>query len=200
MLEQYANNKQIYSISGSNFSAATKPDGHYFSSYALMWGWATWRDRWTDYNVNPHMPYAILRRNWGWRPIAYLYWRAIFRELTQGRIDTWDYQWMLTVWRCHGLAVRPSVNLVRNIGFGAGATHTVNVASPLSGFMAWDGDASLLAWHDKLHADPNRDAIDERVWGLINWKSVLRMYFQRFSYSQKALEAFISTTCNYLHK
>jgi hypothetical protein len=181
MLQRYSDNKQIFSISGSNFTKNATPDGHYFSNYPLMWGWATWRDRWAAYNVEPEMPYALLRNKWWSRPIAYLYWRRIFSDLTRGRIDTWDYQWLLTVWRNNGLAVRPSVNLVRNIGFAANATHTKNVASPLAKLTAWDGDAALLASHEEVRADAIRDAIDERIWGLINWKSALLMYFPLLS-------------------
>ena len=41
-----------------------------------------------------------------------------------GEIDTWDYQWNFTVRINNGLSIRPSVNLVGNIGFGKDATNT----------------------------------------------------------------------------
>jgi len=37
----------------------------------------------------------------------------------------WDKQWWLTMMTEGGLAATPAVNLVQNIGFGAGATHGV---------------------------------------------------------------------------
>jgi len=39
--------------------------------------------------------------------------------------DTWDYQWFYTHLKNNGLTIVPSVNLVANIGFGKGATHTI---------------------------------------------------------------------------
>lgn len=177
MLERYASDRRIYSISGSNFSGSTTPSGHYFSNFALMWGWATWRDRWADYEVDPEMPSEILRRMWWNRPIAYLYWKRIYTELTSGRIDTWDYQWLLTLWRKGALTVRPSVNLVQNIGFGPDATHTMNSEDQMAMMTAWDGDGGLEEPPGAVQVDNTRDMIDERVWARINWKSILLMRF-----------------------
>jgi hypothetical protein len=44
--------------------------------------------------------------------------------VSEGSIDTWDFQWVFTGWRHKRLSILPNVNLVRNIGFGSGATHT----------------------------------------------------------------------------
>jgi hypothetical protein len=41
-------------------------------------------------------------------------------------VSWWDYQWNFALHVHGGLAVVPAVNLVRNIGFGPGATHTVS--------------------------------------------------------------------------
>jgi hypothetical protein len=177
MLERYAGDRRVFSVTASNFSGATEADGHYFSNYATVWGWATWRDRWACYDVAPAMPWADLRRLWGHRPLAYLVWRRIFRDLTQGRIDTWDFQWVLTVWRERGLAVRPTVNLVRNIGFGADATHTHDGESATGRLTAWDGDPRRLdSPIGPVAADRARDAIDDRVWAVITPRSVISAY------------------------
>ncbi len=172
MLDLYAANRRVFSVSGSNFSGSTTPSGHYFSNFALMWGWATWRDRWAQYEVEPAMPDGVLRRLWGNRPLAHLYWRQVFGRLTKGKIDTWDYQWILTVWRNHGLTVRPTVNLVQNIGFGNDATHTLDGASALAAYPAWDGEASF-SQAAPMKADADRDAIDERQWAAISPRLVI---------------------------
>jgi hypothetical protein len=177
MLDRYADDRRIYSISGSNFSGSQAADGHYYSNFALMWGWATWRDRWADYDVKPRISAVELLRIWWRHPVSWLYWHKIFCELTSGRIDTWDYQWMLTIWRKGGLTVRPSVNLVQNIGFGADATHTMDTNSQIARMTAWNGKASLAEPLTGVRADRARDAIDAKRWGLISWRSVLLMYF-----------------------
>jgi hypothetical protein len=53
-----------------------------------------------------------------------------------GRRDTWDCQWVLACWINHGLAIRPQVNLVSNIGFDALATHTTDVDNPTANLPA----------------------------------------------------------------
>jgi hypothetical protein len=40
--------------------------------------------------------------------------------------DTWDYQWVYTNLFGHRLTIVPRVNLIMNIGFATGATHTTN--------------------------------------------------------------------------
>ena len=45
--------------------------------------------------------------------------------LYDGKINTWDFQWNFTVRTHSGLAIRPNINLVMNIGDGhPQATHT----------------------------------------------------------------------------
>ena len=52
------------------------------------------------------------------------YWSEIFNSVYEGRIDTWDYQWLFASWASRMISIMPNKNLVSNIGFGAGATHT----------------------------------------------------------------------------
>jgi hypothetical protein len=54
------------------------------------------------------------------------YFTGEFDLTSAGAIDTWDYQWLLTLWRENGLAVNPARNLVSNIGFGPGALYCTN--------------------------------------------------------------------------
>jgi hypothetical protein len=175
MLDRYVADRRVSSISGTYLGLAGGTQGHYFSDFSLMWGWATWADRWRDYRLEPEGWQQIVRRKWGSRPAAYFYWRKLFAELAAGQIDTWDYQWILTVWRQGGLAVRPSANLVENIGFGADATHTMDTASPLARLRtATAGDFSQPL--TPVRADAERDAVDERVWAQIGWRSLVYMY------------------------
>ncbi|MBI4973187.1 hypothetical protein HZC27_01105 [Candidatus Roizmanbacteria bacterium] len=46
------------------------------------------------------------------------------KKTLEGKIDTWDYLWQYAMLLNEGLCVYPSINLVKNIGFGSGATHT----------------------------------------------------------------------------
>jgi hypothetical protein len=53
------------------------------------------------------------------------YWRTTLDAVHAGRIDSWAYRWMLACWLQNGLTALPRTNLVSNIGFEHGATHTV---------------------------------------------------------------------------
>ncbi len=55
---------------------------------------------------------------------AAIYWRNIFDRVYRDQIDSWAYRWTLACWAQAGLTVLPNTNLVENIGFGEGATHT----------------------------------------------------------------------------
>jgi hypothetical protein len=136
LLERYRNDKRIMCISGSNFQAERRLNqySYYFSRYMHCWGWASWRRAWELYDVEMSS-WRGCRKSSLLRALGDLddgfveYWTSIFDRVCDGRIDTWDYQWTLTCWMNNGLTCLPGVNLVRNIGFGPGATHTHDATS-----------------------------------------------------------------------
>jgi hypothetical protein len=130
MLERYRNDQRIGMISGDNFQFGQKRGSasYYFSRYNHIWGWASWRRAWKHYDVDiPFWP-ELKRLRTLWPQMMdeneYKYWENAFDAVYAGRIDTWDYQWTLSVWRQGMLTVLPTVNLIENIGFGESATHT----------------------------------------------------------------------------
>jgi hypothetical protein len=48
----------------------------------------------------------------------------LLRATYSDELDNWGYRWQFAVWNRDGLVAAPNVNLVSNIGFGPGATHT----------------------------------------------------------------------------
>jgi hypothetical protein len=133
LLERYAADQRVAMISGDNFQHGRRRGdaSYYFSRYCHVWGWATWRDRWTD-SYDPDMRLwpkyrtqvlATLRN-----PVERFYWSRIFSRMYRRRIDTWDYQWLFASWLNGRVAVVPQDNLVTNIGFGDLAHHTRTVS------------------------------------------------------------------------
>ena len=47
--------------------------------------------------------------------------------MENNEIDTWDYQWIFTIWNNNGFCITPNYNLISNIGFDDSGTHTKNV-------------------------------------------------------------------------
>jgi hypothetical protein len=135
MLERYRQDQRIGMISGDNFQFGRSygDDSYYFSKYVHIWGWATWRDRWVDsYDVNIAKWPRV--RDEG-RMVDMVedvrearYWEKIFERVYLGRIDTWDYQWVFSNWIEGRISIMPSRNLISNIGFGVGATHTTGAS------------------------------------------------------------------------
>ena len=122
MLERYRDEEKVMHIGSTNFQDGLKRGGssYYFSSYAHVWGWATWRRAWNKYDFDVH---SLTRREFGalmeirfGTKTERSYWRWIYDRMAKGKIDTWDYQWQFSVWRSGGVAVIPNTNLVSNIG------------------------------------------------------------------------------------
>jgi len=132
LLERYRYDSRIGMISGDNFQFGYRlnDDSYYFSNISHIWGWATWRSRWqSDYDVSmKHWPKERdENRVSDWTAIKSEQNSLIrnFEKTYQGKIDTWDHQWNFCS-RLYGrVSVMPNVNLISNIGFGTGATHTI---------------------------------------------------------------------------
>ena len=130
MLERYRNDERVGMITGDNFQNGTwRGDGsYYFSRYCNIWGWASWRRAWKDYDVEmsawPH------KRQEGWLQEIFEnekeaeYWDMIFEAVRKDKVITWDYQWLFTNLGKDRLTVVPNKNLISNIGFDMRATHT----------------------------------------------------------------------------
>jgi hypothetical protein len=76
------------------------------------------------------------------------------RDFFDGKIDTWDFLWTYTIWQKQGLTVLPNLNLVSNLGFGPGATHTIDENSPLAEIPT----QQILQLDHPLHIEPDQVA------------------------------------------
>jgi len=130
LLEYYKDDKRLMMISGDNFQFGRKSaqESYYFSRYAHIWGWATWRRAWNYYDVDmkiwPKVRNSGLLFNILGDKKEAFYWKSIFDKVYKGKIDAWSYQWLFACWMQNGLNILPGVNLVSNIGFGSIGTHT----------------------------------------------------------------------------
>lgn len=143
LLEHYRHDERVMHISGNNFQGGQNITeySYYFSKYAHIWGWASWRRAWRHYDVNmktwsEYKNLGLISSAW---EDAYeqKYWVGIFECIFNGALDTWDYQWLYACWCQNGLSIIPKFNLVSNIGFRPDATHTFG-ESPLSRMQTTD--------------------------------------------------------------
>lgn len=134
LLHRYAGEEKIMTISGNNFQPKRRTgNSYYFSKFMHCWGWASWRRAWNHYDVKmkdwPSLKKTDLLDNLFTSKRARKYWEAVFDKVYANQIDTWDYQWALSIWKAGGVNILPAVNLVKNIGFTENATHTINTKS-----------------------------------------------------------------------
>ena len=130
LLERYRSDERVGMISGSNLQGGRRRgDGsYYFSKYAWIWGWATWRRAWAHYDRSAAAWPEFLGSGAleaFVEAAERVYWERAFAGVHSGRIDTWDYQWTLASWCQNMLSIVANHNLISNIGFGPDATHTL---------------------------------------------------------------------------
>ena len=136
LLEYYKNDQRIMAISGDNFQLGHQRthDSYYFSRYTHSWGWATWKRAWKHFDLEmkawPEVRDKQLLRLILDSDRDVKYWNSILQDTYESKIKAWDYRWTFATWLQNGLTILPNVNLISNIGFGEGATHTVSSKNP----------------------------------------------------------------------
>ncbi len=103
------------------------------SRYPLIWGWATWRDRWQNYrmilaNWRRQVPLHTL----AWRlgsVVAANDWRRLFDASSAVPPRAWSYQVAHMMLARNQFSVTPSIDLVENVGYGHDASNTQSTPS-----------------------------------------------------------------------
>jgi len=138
LLETYRNDDTVRMIGGNNFQKGrVRGDGsYYFSNYTHSWGYASWWSAWEDYDftlekIDDDGFKSLLDQQFE-DSDEREYWRGVYKDFRAGKCDTWDYQFLFTMWKKQARTIIPNTNLVTNIGFGKEATHTLNVDDPLA--------------------------------------------------------------------
>ena len=137
MLERYRNHPQVANVIGFNplEKKFSLPYSYYFSHVGCLWGWATWRRAWKEFDEFirswPEVKQAGILHLLFPNKRVVDYWSIVFDEMYHGvGPDAWDYQWVYTCWTQNWLSIIPNRNLIQNIGVGEGATHTTG-ADPI---------------------------------------------------------------------
>ncbi len=130
MLERYAEDPRIYSVSGMNWGYEDATWGDYFYSYHTNSnGWATWKRVWDLYeidlkNKDIEDSYSVIKKLFPEKSFSD-YWMQFFKESAEGKIDhAWDYQFTFLSFIHKGLNIWPTKNLIEYIGIDSSATHT----------------------------------------------------------------------------
>lgn len=138
LLGEYREDERIWDVTGTNPLLewnAERYDYHY-SIHGVAWGWATWKRSWERYDpdmerwADPDIRARV--RDYLADAQQYRWARRLYERTFRGEETTWDYQWGFAKSINNALSIVPSRNLVSNIGFDEGATHTTATDSPLA--------------------------------------------------------------------
>jgi hypothetical protein len=138
LLERYKDDQRIMQICGTNHvdEHLEIHESYLFSKYSQCWGWATWKRAWDlfDYEMTtwPEYQSRNMLQNIVQSPKEIEYWDNNLANVFAGDQSVWDVRWLFCIWSNHGLCVIPKSNLISNVGFCAGATHTFGDQNPYS--------------------------------------------------------------------
>lgn len=165
MLERYEPHTNIGHVGGCNFLKKHNPHRYYFSRYGHVWGWATWKRAWSLYDFSmsdwPLYRDSRLLENGFQNSGASRYWSDLFDKTTAGEVDTWDYQWIFSLWKNNLSCIVPGTNLVQNIGFDETGAHSVAADSHLS--MASSPSQFPLVHPHRIEKNEENDREVERL-------------------------------------
>lgn len=136
MLERYRDELNVGMISANCFNKEFLEKGDYdkFTIHPHIWGWATWRRVWNDYNesLEDYSQLGDFLRLWRRGGLLFAsFWSSVFAKVQRGDIDTWDYQFSYLFYTRKYYSLTPGVEAASNIGFSADASHTNTGKSPL---------------------------------------------------------------------
>ena len=114
-----------YAVSGAITWFFENEEQGIITNNSYVWGWATWRSRWKHFSLDldtfdeyiNNLP--VINSEFYSQYIKYIY------KLSQS-VNTWDYQWFLTILKNRGLSITSSLSLIKNIGLDCGTHVTVN--------------------------------------------------------------------------
>ena len=172
MLERYKHDARIGAINGFNFFnlQSDKSASYHFSSHMDVWGWASWRRVWNQYDVEVvgrEEEYIEAIDNSAATPYMRNIYKKFLSAVKEG-FSTWDVQLSLLFISRHLLSIVPRVRLVSNAGIAdERATHT-------GGYVYWNDEWAKIGAINfplvhpvEVACDGKADYIRERMEGAI---------------------------------
>ena len=130
LLHKYKDDDRIMHIGGSNFiEPEMKVDNetYYFSIYPHIWGWASWRRAWSNYDFEMKRFEELVEME----EFKKYYNDEVFINTKNKSVDTWDSQWVYTMLLNKGLSIIPYLSMITNLGYNE------NSGSHLSKVPKW---------------------------------------------------------------
>lgn len=125
-LIKYKDEKNVFSITGYSFIQNQKDLPKYaFTKLISAWGWATWKDRWAQFDNKLTLKKCDnlfdrkIRENFD---CGFVYSDMLYFQLLNEKI-TWDIAWYWSSFYRDGLTLFPTKTMVNNIGMDGTGVH-----------------------------------------------------------------------------
>ena len=187
LLEKYKNDERIGHISGNCFfpDYITPNQSYDFSSMSHIWGWASWKRVWANYDVdlsfwgkNKNNKAVTNNLFNSWREKIYFSSFLTDTLTEKGKINTWDVQYLYSLRLQNQLSIYPSVNLVTNIGLNSeGATHTKKNSD--KHYRASSAISFPLEHPSYIFRDKNLDQVTMKK-SFFSWKRLIRYFLGNY--------------------
>ena len=129
-LDYYKDEKRVWHISGWNYPIDNDELDDTFLWRAMnCWGWATWADRWKDYDKGAQKVVTLFSKDEikAFNIDGYYknFWAQV-KDNRDQRINTWAIFWYVTIFKKNGLCLNPSKTFVQNIGNDGSGENCIN--------------------------------------------------------------------------
>jgi len=125
-------------ISGNNYFALESNRSISASHYPLIWGWATWRDVWSEFTSSLEISLSP-KFNRQFSLIVNAFWFTAANQSRLGKVDSWAMSFSHHIKMRGRICISPPQNLVSNQGADSVAIHSnendIFVNFPLVNFL-----------------------------------------------------------------
>lgn len=131
-LEFYAHNEKIISVGGYSEGVSSRGDFDiFFTKRSTSWGWATWKNRWTeiDWEVSDYKSFLKDKKAQKEFNLMGSDLSSLLTKQMSGQVSSWAVRWCYHQYKHSLLSVHPFKSKVLNLGLDSkNATHTKGVA------------------------------------------------------------------------
>jgi len=169
-------NPKIWSVNCNRVGVYDSP---VLTKYSHCWGWATWKDRWEQFDIGSINVDASIKNavaTYGGGLLFEKYWRSMWEMQVSRRINSWNIPWVFKMWELGRYSLSPPCNIVVNASVsGAHGTGSIKNALLFSGdvscgqYLVGYDDGSLV-YDDR---SVKEDVLKDRVMFGISFKGFL---------------------------
>lgn len=127
-LERYESEKKVFAVTGYSYfpQGSSKLPETYFLQNMCSWTWATWKDRWEQFDPDVKGWEKLLTDKKLARKFdhnGFDLTRMLKAQMVDKTINSWAVRWCYSAFINGGLSLFPNKSLVTNVGFDGSGTN-----------------------------------------------------------------------------